>query len=78
MPEELWLRSERQTLHRLENTDSILFTIRTQQVPLAVVAERPDVAHRMAAAIRAWSPDLLAYRGAGGWRDAALAWLDAA
>jgi len=77
VPDDLWLRSERQTLRRLPRTGAILFTIRTQQVPLAAVAERPDVAHRMAAAVRAWSPELLGYRGAATWRDDALGWLDA-
>ena len=62
-PTGLWLRSERQTLRRLTTAEVVLFTIRTQQVPLAVLAERPDVAHRMAAAIAAWSPELAAYKG---------------
>ena len=76
VPDDLRLRSERQTLRRLPASGSILFTIRTQQVPLAVVAERPDVAHRMAAAIRVWSPELLAYRSAHRWRDATIDWLE--
>ena len=74
VPDDLWLRSERQTLHRLPS--GILFTIRTQQVPLAAVATRPDVAGRMASAIRGWSPALVAYRGAAAWRPTALDWLD--
>jgi hypothetical protein len=65
-PAGLWLRSERQTLSRLPESGAILFTIRTQQVPLAVLAERPDVADRMAAAIRAWSPELAGYKGTHG------------
>jgi hypothetical protein len=73
-PDGLWLRSERQTLRRLAASGTVLFTIRTQQVPLAVLAERPDVAHRMAAAIDAWSPELLAYKGGHGAPSAA-AWL---
>jgi hypothetical protein len=73
-PDGLWLRSERQTLRRLTSADAVLFTIRTQQVPLAVLAERPDIAHRMAATIDAWSPELRAYKGAHG-ATAALAWL---
>lgn len=73
-PEGLWLRSERQTLRRLPTPDVVLFTIRTQQVPLSVLAERPDVAHRMAAAIAAWSPELLAYKGGHG-APAAAGWL---
>jgi dimethylamine monooxygenase subunit A len=62
-PEGLWLRSERQTLRRLRSADVVLFTIRTQQVPLAVLAERPDVARRLAAAIAAWSAAMRAYKG---------------
>ena len=71
----LWLRSERQTLRRLPETGAVLFTIRTQQAPLSVLAERPDLAGRMADAIEAWSPELVAYRGADRWRAEAVAWL---
>jgi dimethylamine monooxygenase subunit A len=70
-PEGLWLRSERQTLRRLTSADVVLFTIRTQQVPLAAVAQRPDVARRMATAIDAWSPELRAYKGGHGATRAA-------
>jgi dimethylamine monooxygenase subunit A len=62
-PHGLWLRSERQTLRRLTSARVVLFTIRTQQVPLEVLAERPDVAHRMADAIAAWSPAMQQYKG---------------
>ena len=73
-PDGLHLRSERQTLRRLAAVDAVLFTIRTQQVPLASVAARPDVARRMAAAIDAWSPELAAYKGTHG-ALAARGWL---
>jgi hypothetical protein len=73
-PEGLWLRSERQTLRRLPTPGTILFTIRTQQVALATLRERPDVARRMAAAIDAWSPELVAYKGGHG-ALAAADWL---
>ncbi len=65
-PEGLWLRTERQTLRRLATPDVVLFTIRTQQVPLAVVAERADVAQRLADAIAGWSPEMRAYKGSHG------------
>ncbi|MGQ0431300.1 MAG: heme-dependent oxidative N-demethylase family protein [Microthrixaceae bacterium] len=74
-PNGLWLRSERQTLRRLATPDVVLFTIRTQQVPLAVVGTRPDIARRMAAAIAAWSPELVAYKGNHGAR-LAKRWLE--
>jgi hypothetical protein len=73
-PEGLWLRSERQTLRRLATPDAVLFTIRTQQVPLDALAERPDVAHRLAAAIDAWSPQMREYKGRHG-AVAATPWL---
>lgn len=73
-PDGLWLRSERQTLRRLRTPGTVLFTIRTQQVPLAVLVDRPDIAQRLAAAIAAWSPELAAYKGGHG-ALAAQAWL---
>ncbi len=73
-PDGLYLRSERQTLRRLTRAEVVLFTIRTQQVPLAVVAERPELAHALAEAIDAWPPELVAYRGTHGAR-AACGWL---
>jgi len=73
-PDGLWLRSERQTLRRLLSADVVLFTIRTQQVPLAELAQRADVAQRLADAIAAWSPDLRGYKGGHG-ALAAEAWL---
>jgi hypothetical protein len=75
VPDGLWLRSERQTLRRMPQTDAVVFTIRTQQVPLAAVAARPDVAAGLAAAIEAWSPELAAYRGAAPWRAHTVRWL---
>jgi dimethylamine monooxygenase subunit A len=74
-PDGLHLRSERQTLRRLTTADVVLFTIRTQQVPLATLDERPDVAHRLAGAIGSWSPELAAYKGTHG-ALAAQAWLE--
>lgn len=73
-PEGLWLRSERQTLRRLRSADVVLFTIRTQQLPLSVLTERPDLAGRMAAAIAGWSPEMRRYKGGHG-ALAAQAWL---
>lgn len=76
VPDRMWLRSERQTLRRLPRTGAILFTIRTQQAPLAVLQDRPDLAPAVAAAVRSWSDDLVAYRSASAWRAPVVAWLD--
>jgi len=74
VPDGLYLRSERQTLRRLTSTDAVVFTIRTQQAPLAVLAEHPDVARRMADVIDAWSDEASAYKGGHG-AVAARGWL---
>lgn len=74
-PEGLWLRSERQTLRRLPGTGAVLFTIRTQQVPLRDVAARPDLAGAMASVVEAWPGDLARYRGANRWRAPLATWL---
>ena len=71
----LWLRSERQTLTRLPRTGAIVFTIRTQQVPLAVVAGHPDLQARLAQAVAAWPPHQAAYRGGEVVRRPLAAWL---
>ncbi|HMG45227.1 MAG TPA: DUF3445 domain-containing protein [Acidimicrobiales bacterium] len=74
-PHRLWLRSERQTLTRLPHTGAIVFTIRTQQVPLGAVAERPALRARLAEAVAAWPPHQVAYRGGEAIRRPLLAWL---
>ena len=73
-PDGLWLRSERQTLRRLDTSGTVLFTIRTQQAPLAVLAAAPQVARGLATAIASWSPELAAYKGGHG-ALAAQRWL---
>lgn len=77
VPDGLWLRSERQTLVRLDG-DVTLFAIRTQQVPLAVLTTKPSLAVSMGEAIRSWDTDLVEYRNARTWRERAVEWLDAA
>jgi hypothetical protein len=62
-PVDLWLRSERQVLWALPESGGVLFTIRTQQVPLPEVSRAPAVAEALAAALRASPPATRAYRG---------------
>jgi hypothetical protein len=75
--ERLWLRTERQTLVCLPATGAIAFAIRTQQVRLGALAEQPALCQRLAAAARAWTQDLLVYRGGEPVRRPLVAWLDA-
>jgi hypothetical protein len=74
----LWLRSERQTLTRLPRTQAVVFTIRTQQQPLATLAAHPDLRRRMAEAAEAWPGPQVAYRGGEAIRRPLVAWLRAA
>ncbi|TNY24390.1 hypothetical protein DMC30DRAFT_413325 [Rhodotorula diobovata] len=52
--EDVWFRTERQTLRRLPKTRAILFTVRTYLVPVTKLADEPGVPGRMASAIRSW------------------------
>jgi len=58
--DQVWLRSERQTLMRLARTDAVLFTIKTQQCPAAVLTQRPTVARALATKLAALEPELRA------------------
>jgi hypothetical protein len=71
----LFLRSERQTLRRLPATGAVLFTIRTYQCPVAEVAADPARAGDLAAAVEAFPPETLAYKGLTQHKAALLAYL---
>lgn len=72
-----WLRSERQTLRRLEGHDAIVFAIRVQVVPVRALLRRPDVAAAMAEHLRSWDEATRSYKFAGSDRfDAFVEWLD--
>lgn len=74
-PSDLWLRSERQTLRRLASVDAVLFTIRVQQAPFALLRDRPDVARAFAARLAAQPPELTAMNGLAGREGEVLTWL---
>lgn len=73
---DLWLRSERQTLRTLPATGAVLFTIRVQQAPFGVLAERPDVAAALALRLRAQPAELVEMNGLAPHLPAVLAWID--
>jgi hypothetical protein len=75
--EDLWLRSERQSLRRLPSTEAIVFGIRVQQAPLVALGEHVAVAHRLAAVMRSWSPAQRESRGERfGLVDPVVEWLE--
>ena len=71
----LWIRSERQTLRRLSESGAILFTIRVQTMPIAVLMERPDRARDFAAWFRSPMSEGRR-RQLGSQFGPMLAWLD--
>lgn len=73
----MWIRSERQTLRRLPETDAIVFTIRVQLAPLGALRDRPDVATKMLSSIRSWDREKRMYTSTGGLLDELIAWLQA-
>ena len=76
--ERLHLRTERQTFRRLPESGAVLFTIRVHSYPLTRVAALPGVAARLAGAVRALPEEMGRYKSLPVYREALLAWLDAA
>lgn len=72
-PSEQWLRSEYETMRRLDKTDAILFTIRTQQMQLKDVDSQTlsDIASR----IEAEPEGLIDYRNLQERKNALLTWM---
>ena len=74
--EHLWLRVERQTLSRLPETGAVLFTIKLYVRPIDTIAARPDLASRLAGAVRALPTDMQRYKSLLPYRQALLDYLD--
>jgi hypothetical protein len=74
--EALFVRVERQTLSRLPDSTAVLFTIRVHVYPLARIAARPEIAARLADAVRALPPETSLYKSLPTFRAALLDYLD--
>lgn len=61
-PENLWIRVERQTLRRLEQSGWILFTIRTYRYPFMMLKNYPESAIALSAVIQQLSPGMQLYK----------------
>lgn len=66
----LFLRTERQSLRRLPETDAIAFTIRVRQHPLDAITAIPDALPALVAAVRRLDPAILDYKGLPALRPA--------
>lgn len=74
-PEQLWLRTERQTMRPVPDGLGVVFTIRTFLTPLADLTGREQRALRES--LRGVSDELAEYRSSLGYRDAVASWLAA-
>ena len=73
--EELWLRSERQTLRRLPESGAVLFTIRVQQAPFTAFGDHRAAARRLADRLDAQPAELTEMNGLAPHRSAVVTWL---
>ncbi len=71
----LCIRSERQTLRRLPESDAIVFTVKTQFAPFEQVQARPEVSAQMVEFLQAASPRSLANKAAAGRVGAVIDYL---
>jgi hypothetical protein len=75
IPDEVWVRSEYETLVRLPRSGWWVFGIHTTVVPLGLVAGRPERAARILAAVSSLDPGMAAYKDMAGWREPLAEWL---
>lgn len=72
----LWIRVERQTLRRLEQSQWILFTIRTYRYPLTILREHPNLAIGLRSIVQQLSPEMQLYKNLLPIQDTLLSFLE--
>ncbi len=77
VPSEMFLRVERETLRRFEQTRCVLFTIRTYVTPIPAVLDQPEVARRMAASLESLPADVRDYKDLAATASALVRYLRA-
>lgn len=73
--DQVFYRSERQSLRRLPKSGAIIFTIRTYFVPITEICQEPHIPNRLLSAIESWSPDVQEYRGYEKFKDVIMPYL---
>jgi hypothetical protein len=73
--EDLYFRSERQSLRRLPRSKALLFTVRTYFEPITTIAKEPHVPGRLAEAIEEWDEETSKYKGKHHWAGILLPYL---
>jgi hypothetical protein len=75
VPEQVWVRSEYETLVPLPSTGWWVFGIQTSVRPLSDVATRPALAARVHAAVAGLDRATAAYKDLAGWHRPLVDWL---
>ncbi|KAH7133815.1 hypothetical protein EDB81DRAFT_695501 [Dactylonectria macrodidyma] len=73
--EDLYFRSERQSLRKLPRSGALMFTVRTYFEPVTTIVKEPHVPGRLADAIEQWDETTSAYKGKHHWADILLPYL---
>ncbi|KAF4458699.1 hypothetical protein FALBO_14559 [Fusarium albosuccineum] len=73
--DDLYFRSERQSLRRLPRSNALLFTVRAYFEPITTIAKEPHVPGRLAEAIEQWDEPTSTYKGKHHWAGILLPYL---
>lgn len=74
--DQLYFRSERQSLRRLPKSGAVVFTIRTYFVPMVKLCKEPYIPRRLLDGINSWTEDVKEYKGYAKYKDALLPYLE--
>lgn len=73
--DQLYFRSERQSLRRLPNSGGVVFTVRTYFLPITEMCEEPYIPRRLLDGIESWGEDVREYRGYEKFKSVILPYL---
>lgn len=74
--EQIYFRSERQSLRRLPRSGGVVFTIRTYFTPLTEICKEPHVPRRLLDGMKSWEDDVADYKGFEKYKDVVLPYLE--
>ncbi|CAK9438516.1 uncharacterized protein LODBEIA_P27400 [Lodderomyces beijingensis] len=72
---DLYFRSERQSLRRLPISGALVFTIRTYFMPITKLCQEPYVPRRLLNGINSWQSDVEEYKGYHKFKDVLMPYL---
>lgn len=74
--EQLFFRSERQSLRRLPISGATVFTVRTYFLPISELAKEPYVPRRLLDGMSTWDEDVQEYKGWHKYKDVIVPYLE--